>query len=173
MKLCPACQAEAADDARFCLVCGHALSAPAVSAYETPEQPAGEEAPLVSEPEEAPAEEPPVFLFEDPAPESEPVPEPEPGETPAPEKRGGALNTWQYFLLELLFAVPLIGTVCLFIFSLGRPRNGSLRDFAASRLIWRLIFYIVLVALLLLLMFNFRHWGDAFTRFVSTLSAAR
>lgn len=92
-------------------------------------------------------------------------------EEPAKDvKEAGLLKTWQYFLLEVLFALPLIGTVCLFIFSLSRPKNESLRRFSASRLIWRLILYILVFVLVAVFLIRFDHWAPRFAAFFDLLN---
>lgn len=185
MKYCSACGAEMADTAKYCLVCGHVLSGtvteeePAAApeqeacAAAAAEEPCVQEAPAAPE---GPAEEP-AGTEETPEAEerAEETPEEEPADTeePEPEKEQGTgmLTTVQYFLLEALFAVPVVGTVCLFIFSLCNPKNENLRRFSASVLIWRLIIYILLVAALVVLLLNFRSWAPKLAQYANSFSA--
>lgn len=182
MKICPACKAENENSAKFCLVCGRILTG-----AEIVEDPVREEEPAPGTPEEEkvfeepvreepPREEPkpepePEKPFEEPAPEEKPEEEPELKEEPAPakkEKTAGVLTTGQYFLLEALFAIPVVGIVCLFIFSLSHPKNDSLRRFSASVLIWRLILCLVLFVLFAIFLFNFKEWGPALAARLNT-----
>lgn len=201
MKYCPACHAEMADTAKYCLVCGHVLSA-----QEIQEEPVADTESTVTEPAEPVCpEEPQTAAEPEPAPE-EPAPETaeeptepagegpecagtdmekvagadlseeeepaEPEETEPEEGPGtGMLTTWQYFLLEALFAIPVIGTVFLFIFSLGRPKNESLHRLSASVLIWRLIIYIVLVAALAVALINFKEWAPKLAEYLDSFSS--
>lgn len=179
MKICPACKAENENTAKFCLVCGRLLSGaeiiedpapeePAAAPGETPfEEPVREEIPVEEDKEEPVFEEP---AAEEPAEPAEPEVTAEEPEEPAagepaqkesaPEKKArGTLTTGQYFLLEGLFAIPVIGTVCLFIFSLSHPKNDSLRRFSSSVLIWRLILYLIAFIVLALMLFRFKEWA--------------
>ena len=138
MKPCPYCGSELADDARFCGECGKSLP---------------EEAPVAAE---APAEAPAEPAAEPVRPEA-PAPAPQAPVTEAPvvtqmPPRKQMLSTFQYFALSLLYALPVIGLVFLFIFGAGHPKNGSLKRFSAAMLILRLLFWIALFALLIVAM---------------------
>ena len=62
------------------------------------------------------------------------------------------LSTFQYLGLTLLYGLPVIGLIFLFIFGAGHPRNASLKRFSAAMLILRLLFWIVLLALFIVAM---------------------
>ena len=184
MKICPACQAEMEDSVKYCLVCGRFLGetapepeAPVGEAAE-PEAPAAEEDPA----EEAPAQEPepaeePVAEPDEPAEPAEPEEPAEPAAPAAeedkteeaPQKEENSLSTLQYFLLEALFAVPVIGIVFMFIWSLGQPKNGALKRFSASVLIWRLILYIILFTLFISLLLTAGRWVPRIAGLISTV----
>ena len=145
MKQCPYCGNSVLDDAKFCVECGKSLV---------------EDAPAV---EAAPAEAPEQIVTETPAPPVEPivaVAAPEPPSVAADDapvitqipSRKQMLSTFQYILLSLLYGLPVIGLIFLFIFGAGHPKNASLKRFSAAMLVLRLVFWIVLLALLIVAM---------------------
>lgn len=98
-----------------------------------------------SAPESALAPEPAVAP--EPAPAFVPTPEPAHNAPQAPQKpRKELLSTVQYILLILLFCIPVVGLVCLFIFGCGNPKNTSLKRFSLAVLILTLIVWILLIA---------------------------
>ena len=145
MKLCPHCGSQLSDDAKFCVECGQALP---------------EDAPQVTPAPEAPAAEAPAA----PAPvEAAPVPAAAPCEPPVAPSADGPiitqmppkkqmLSTFQYVLLTMLYSIPVIGLIFLFVFGAGHPKNGSLKRFSAALLILRLVFWIVVLAGLIVAM---------------------
>ena len=164
MKRCPYCGSELNDDARFCVECGKPLPA------DVPVEAAPAAEPVDSPVEAAPAAEP-VYAPVEAAPAAEPAPEPvaavpvpiveasEAPEAPADmpvitEKpsRKQMLSTFQYVLLGLLYGLPVIGLIFLFVFGAGRPKNQTLKRFSAAMLILRLLFWIVVLALLIVAM---------------------
>ena len=166
MKHCPFCGSELDDDAKFCGECGRLLQEEVPAAAETCTEPAAEEpvtapeaaeaapeAPVAAEPAAVPAE--PAVV---PAPVVTEQPKAEPaasGDMPVITQvpsRKQMLNTFQYIALSLLYAIPVIGLIFLFIFGAGHPKNVSLKRFSAAMLILRLVFWIVLLALLIVAM---------------------
>ena len=144
MKQCPYCGSELADDAKFCGECGKSLPAeePVAAPVETPAEAAAEPAPVPVAVPEQPAAEMPVI-------------------TQVPPKKQ-MLSTFQYVVLSLLYAIPVIGLIFLFIFGAGHPKNGSLKRFSAAMLILRLVFWIVVLALMIVAMVkNGRFLTDA------------
>ena len=144
MKQCPYCGSELADDAKFCGECGKSLPAdePVAAPVETPAEAAVEPAPVPVAVPEQPAAEMPVI-------------------TQVPPKKQ-MLSTFQYVMLSLLYAIPVIGLIFLFIFGAGHPKNGSLKRFSAAMLILRLVFWIVVLALMIVAMVkNGRFLTDA------------
>ena len=144
MKQCPYCGSELADDAEFCGECGKSLPAdePVAAPVETPVEAAAEPAPVPVAVPEQPAAEMPVI-------------------TQVPPKKQ-MLSTFQYVVLSLLYAIPVIGLIFLFIFGAGHPKNGSLKRFSAAMLILRLVFWIVVLALMIVAMVkNGRFLTDA------------
>ena len=128
------------------------------------EEKAPEEEKPAEEPEEVPAPQAAPVQAEEPAAEAAPVSEepvkPEAPRPPmqnilVPDESRNKLSTIQFMLLELLFCIPAVGLVFLFIWGAGKPRNETLRRFSASLLIWRLIIYIsLLVVLICMLLFH-------------------
>ena len=148
MKQCPYCGSELADDAKFCGECGKVLpeDAPVVIPAEAPvtaEAPIAAEAPVEPAAAPAPAAEP--VQPEAPAATDMPV------VTQVPSKKQ-MLSTFQYLALGLLYSLPVIGLIFLFIFGAGHPKNASLKRFSAAMLVLRLVFWIVLLALLIVAM---------------------
>ena len=138
MKLCPFCGSELNDDAKFCGECG---------------KPLPEEAPLKTEIPAEPAA-PVVAAAASVAAPAEPVAEPAqdmPVITQMPPKKQ-MLSTFQYVLLTMLYSIPVIGLIFLFVFGAGHPKNGSLKRFSAALLILRLVFWILVLAGLIVAM---------------------
>ena len=153
MKQCPYCGNELSDDVKFCVECGKALP------EEAPAGPAAEAAPA-----EAPA------VAEKPAEPQAPGAAPDmPIVTQVPSKKQ-MLSTLQYILLSLLYAIPVVGLVFLFVFGAGHPKNGSLKRFSAAMLILRLLFWIVVLALAIVAMVkNGRLLSDALGQLIPAL----
>ena len=152
MKQCPYCGSELADDAKFCGECGKSLPAdePVAAPVETPVEAAAEPAPVPVPVPEQPAAEMPVI-------------------TQVPPKKQ-MLSTFQYVVLSLLYAIPVIGLIFLFIFGAGHPKNGSLKRFSAAMLILRLLFWIVVLALAIVAMVkNGRLLSDALGQLIPAL----
>ncbi len=191
MKLCPYCGSELNDDAKFCVECGKLLPEPA-EVIETPENEPLD--PIAAEPVTAAnpvmaAE--PVTAAEPAAPVEAPVaavaaapvtvPEPPAAPVEAPvdmpvitqiPSRKQMLSTFQYIMLSLLYGLPVIGLVFLFIFGAGHPKNVSLKRFSAAMLILRLVFWIVLLALLIVAMIkNGRLLSDALGQLIPAVES--
>ena len=149
---CASCGAELNENVKFCIVCGAAV------VKQTPPAPVVE--PVV---EEIPVE--PVVEQAIPAPVVEPVVEKAPAApvyvppVAAPQQQvvlpreNKPLGAWAYYGLQLLFSIPLVGFICLIVFSLD---NGNIhrRNFARSywcRLIVTLVLIIIGIILLLTL----------------------
>ena len=102
-----------------------------------------------------------AFAAEEPTPAVEaPVYAPAPAYTPAPtarqlpqqpQKRKDLLTTVQYILLLLLFQVPVIGFVFMFVFGCGNWKNTSLKRFSLAVLILTLIALILTVSAMIVL----------------------
>ena len=167
---CPNCGNELNDDAKFCVECGM----PITETEQPVPQSIGETAPETEAAAEDQPSAPEMLPREESAPEQEPVKTvlPESGENaPEPEKASSAeprkepvtvvsgtdsrllLTSAQYFFLILLFHIPVIGLIFLFVWGLGRPKNLSLKRFSLAVLILRLICWLLalLCAITLLL----------------------
>lgn len=57
------------------------------------------------------------------------------------------IGMWGYFGYQLLFAIPIVGFICLIVFSVGGTRNVNLKNFARSYF----CIYIIAAILLILL----------------------
>ena len=175
MKQCPNCGNTVLDDAKFCVECGQPLSAeapvteaapveaaPVETAAEAPAAPAEPAAPVAKAPE-APV---PVAV---PAASQE-APADMPIVTQVPSRKQ-MLSTFQYILLTMLYGLPVIGLVFLFIFGAGHPKNVSLKRFSSAMLILRLVFWIVLLALLIVAMVkNGRLLSDALGQLIPAVT---
>ena len=81
------------------------------------------------------------------------------------------LSTFQYVVLTMLYSIPVIGLVFLFVFGAGHPKNGSLKRFSAALLILRLVFWIAVLALLIVAMVkNGRLLSDALGQLVPAVT---
>ena len=122
----------------------------------------------IPEPEPEPIPEPEPEPIPEPEPEPEPAPEPEPVKAPepepvkapepapapvkapepAPEQKTVVMNatdsrslmsTAGYIFSTILFHIPVIGIIFLFVWGCGRPKNISLKRYALAWLIMRLL----------------------------------
>ena len=168
---CPNCGSELKEGAKFCVECGApvpetmpeapvALEEPVEALPEQVEEPVPAEEPTPVE-EPVQAEEPvkveePVRV-EEPAPKTPaaaPVVPVAPEAPAAPEKAAEPeatdsrmlLTTAQYFFLTILFQIPIIGLVFLFVWGLGQPKNLSLKRFSLAMLLMRLIEWVISLA---------------------------
>ena len=172
MKLCPFCGSELNDDAKFCGECGKPLPEEAPLKTEIPAEPAAAE-PVAAEPAAAEPAAPVVAAAAPVAAPAEPVAEPAqdmPVITQMPPKKQ-MLSTFQYVLLTMLYSIPVIGLIFLFVFGAGHPKNGSLKRFSAALLILRLVFWIAVLALLIVAMIkNGRLLSDALGQLVPAVT---
>lgn|GEM_PF-1349616 len=149
--ICPNCGNELKEGAKFCVECGVPITEPVLS--EKPEKP--EELPKAeAESEQLPAQAP----VENAVPAAENPPE-EQAETAKPAAATEAkepvftgtdpralLTTAQYFFLMILFQIPVIGLIFLFVWGIGRPKNLSLKRFSLAMLILRLVCWFLALA---------------------------
>ena len=132
----------------------------------------------VAEPEPIAAPEPIVI----PAPikEPEPIKEPVKDVPPVSEKKEVVVNatdsrslmtTAGYIFSTILFHIPLIGLIFLFVWGCGRPKNISLKRYSLAWLIMRLLGIIIVLsfAVFVLICFSdkFPILTDAFVKFFS------
>ena len=165
-----------------------AAAAPEPAPMPEPE-PMPEPAPMpepepVAAPEPAPIPIPEPIRAPEPQPEPEPVRAPEPAPVapptpaPEPEKNGVIVNatdsrslmtTAGYIFTTILFHIPVIGLIFMFVWGCGRPKNLSRKRFALACLLMRLIgvIFVLSVAVFLLICYSdkFPILTDAFTRF--------
>ncbi len=165
---CPNCGNELNDEAKFCVECGMPITETAEAVSQNSEE---TESAAAAEQEESPAEENSLVEENEQVSEAaipseeavQPVREEE-KETaaeetalPVSESRkepvtvvSGTdskllLTSAQYFFLILLFHIPVIGLIFLFVWGLGRPRNLSLKRFSLAVLILRLIGWLIML----------------------------
>lgn len=119
---CVACGAELAEEVKFCTLCGAPVETPA---------------PAQKEPPVAPPPVTPIPTYVSPAP-------------PVPVNQNRPLSPWAYYGLQLLFSIPLVGFICLIIFSFD---NGNInrRNFARSYWCGLIVSVAVIVLLIVLL----------------------
>lgn len=161
MKQCPYCGSELTDEARFCVECGRSLEGDAPAAEPVEEPTVTEEPAPAAEPEPAPVTPAPVPVVVA-APEQKDEPQDDAPTITQMPSRKQMLSTFQYIVLSLLYGIPVIGLVFLFVFGAGHPKNVSLKRFSAAMLILRLLFWIVLLGLLIVTMVrNGRLLSDA------------
>lgn len=55
------------------------------------------------------------------------------------------ISMWGYLGYELLFALPVIGIICLLIFSFGGNKNKNVQNFARSYFCMVIIYAILLI----------------------------
>lgn len=174
MKHCPNCNTEVSEEAGFCPECGFSFLTVQKAEEPVADPAPAEETPAPQADGEPSAEEAPALFAEEegeePAPELKAEEESE--EEEAPEDKKNMLATWQFFLLEALFAIPVIGTVFLFIWAVGHPKNESLRRFASSVLIWRLLFYVLVFAAVAVMLLTFKDWAPRVSQYMSRLFPA-
>jgi len=61
------------------------------------------------------------------------------------------LGMWQYFGLQILFAIPFLGFILIILFSLGVGSNINLRNFARSYLCAFIVIIVLLAVLCIIL----------------------
>lgn len=121
---CTSCGNELLNNAKFCTVCGAPV-------------------PVAPKPETPPA--PPV----PPVPPVNPVTPPVRPAEPVFSPKYKPLSPWAYFGLQLLFSLPLVGFICLIVFSLD-DGNIHRRNFARSYWCSLLLSVVLIIALIVL-----------------------
>ena len=125
---CVSCGAELADHVKFCTICG------------TPVKKEEPVAPVVDVPPVAP----PVAR---PVPPVAPVQSPVVVMPPQPKLMG----PWAYFGLQILFSIPLVGFICLIVFSLDDSNLNRL-NFARSSWCGLIISLVLIIAIVVLIL---------------------
>lgn len=121
---CVSCGAELAEHVKFCTICG------------TPVKKEAPAAPVV--------EAPPVVKPVTPPPAAPVVVMP-------PQPQIKLLGPWAYFGLQILFSIPLVGFICLIVFSLD-DSNLNRRNFARSYWCGLIISLVLIIAIVVLIL---------------------
>ena len=164
---CPVCGNELREGAKFCVECGTPITEDTPQPVTAEETPVQEAEPINQENtetieaeshEEQPedkaetAEEQPAEI--EPAPQTEPEKDAEPVQEKVQQTTVLSyvtdprmlLTTAQYFFLTILFHIPVIGLIFMFVWALGRPKNLSLKRFSLAMLLLRLIGMLLVLA---------------------------
>lgn len=140
-----------ADNAEFSVIGSEPLSDEPAASGKTPEKTS--ETPV--NPFETPKYgEPSVNNFENASPETETAPYFSADSTEAKTKDGKIkpefptkpLSAWSYIWRELIFLIPIVNIIALFIFAFAEGINKNSRSFARSRLIFALIITLMFIA---------------------------
>ena len=59
------------------------------------------------------------------------------------------ISMWGYFGYSILFAIPVVGLICIIVFSFGGSRNINLRNYARSFFCWLIIGAVIFIILLI------------------------
>ena len=156
-KFCTNCGAELRDGAVFCTECGTRVPAAEPQPEPVPEtlpEPQPESLPIsapVPAPEPAPAPAP-VYQaqeqrqeqnqYQNPYQNQEPYPPTYPPQPPAKEPR--AVSTIGFMLLQLLYAIPIVGFISSLVLAIA-PRNKNLRHHALANFLWKIIFLVLFI----------------------------
>ena len=57
------------------------------------------------------------------------------------------ISMWGYFGLEILFSIPVVGTIILIVFALGGTKNINKRNYARSYFCFLVIMVIIMAIL--------------------------
>ena len=60
------------------------------------------------------------------------------------------LSMWAYFGYTILFSIPLVGFICVIVFSFGGTNNINLRNFARSQFCFFIVGLILAILLVIL-----------------------
>ena len=183
MKRCPYCGSDLADEAKFCVECGKLVPEgapiPAAAPQAAPANPAAAQ-PAAAPEQNAPATPRPAAPQPAPAPVHAMPVIPQAASEASEDlpvitqklPRNQVLSIFQYIALSMLYCLPVIGLVFLFLFGAGHPKNPSLKRFSAAMLILRLTFWTVALALLMVAMIkNGKLLSDALTQLIPALKA--
>ena len=153
---CVNCGNELSANAKFCTSCGTPVKQepvaapvaepvipPVVEPIAPPVQPVAAPVRPVTPPPVRPVTPPPVQHV---APQPVVM-----NAAPALPRQNRPLGAWAYFGLQILFSIPLVGFICLIVFSLD-DSNINRRNFARSYWCGLIIGLVLIIALLVLLL---------------------
>ncbi len=152
MKICPVCHASVDDNGEFCNNCGAKVAV----------EPAFQSAPQPNPQYQAPVQPTPQPQYQAPIPPVAPVFAAAPvfNEDMLPEEYK-PVSVGKYIGYSLLFGIPLVGIIMLFVTAFGSGTNKSLKNYAKAILLINVIVIVgailigVLGGLLTALMFGF------------------
>jgi len=133
---CPNCNQPLTLGASFCSNCGASVK---------------EDSPAFENPETAPVQ-------SEPAPQSTVSYAPQPAKENEIPRRYAPLKPWQYFWLQILFAIPIVGFVFLIVFSCSSA-NLNRRSFARSYWCWLIVALIIAIVTLIVLLLLVHAFG--------------
>lgn len=128
---------EVRENAKFCSACGTAITP------DVPTPPAAPSQPVTPVPPAQPVR-PTQPVYTPPAPAPRVITE---SDLPSAFKPLGA---WSYFWLQILFSIPIVGFICLIIFSFSE--NVNRRNFARSYWCALLVALLIILATILILL---------------------
>lgn len=102
--------------------------------------------------------------------QQQPYPQqPYPQQQPAAADLNAPLTTGQFFLMDLICCIPLVGLIMYFVWAFGSNANANRRSWARAKLIWVLISTVLSILLTVVLTAVFSAAGlalsDAFGAF--------
>lgn len=131
-KNCANCNYLNDDQSKFCQECGMSLTQPATA--ETSQTDSVEPPAPVTEAQQTPLKEAAVQTAAAVQPQTSPQKKREKQQLSV-EESGQPISVGTYFIMMLLFSVPLINIVMMLVWAIG-SKNKNKRNFAAAAIIW-------------------------------------
>lgn len=135
-KFCTECGKEIADGVAFCTECG--AKAPETTAIKAETVTDNASQPQTQTPQAYQAQQP----YQQPTPQQTVV------QTPAAEPVSKVVGTGTYYVLMLLYALPIIGIISVIVMA-SKAKNKNIKNFAKANLIWAIIAVILSISLII------------------------